>query len=81
VTDGGDHWVLLANVNKLTLAEVYRLFVFAGMSINAGVVSDSDDERDIQAARDAAALARRGNGRGSGAGQDARRALRPNDPR
>lgn len=58
VTDGGDHWVLLANVNKLTLAEVYRLFVFAGMSINAGVVNDSEDERDIQAARDAAALAR-----------------------
>jgi membrane protein len=58
VSDGSDHWVLLANVEKLTLAEVYRLFVFAGMPVNAGVVSDSDDERDQQAARDAARLAR-----------------------
>jgi membrane protein len=58
VSDGADHWVILANVNKLTLAEVYRLFVFGGMQVNAGVVADSDDERDLQAARDAAALAR-----------------------
>ncbi|MBJ7310511.1 YihY family inner membrane protein [Rugamonas sp. CCM 8940] len=58
VSDGSDHWVLLANVLRLTLAEVYRLFVFGGMPLNAGVVADSDDERDIQAARDAAALAR-----------------------
>lgn len=58
VSDGTDHWVLLANVEKLTLAEVYRLFVFAGMPVNAGVVADSDDERDLQAARDAAMLAR-----------------------
>ncbi|MQA18736.1 YihY family inner membrane protein [Rugamonas rivuli] len=58
ISDGGDHWVILANVEKLTLAEVYRLFVFSGMPINAGVVSDSDDERDLQAARAAASLAR-----------------------
>ncbi|OEZ64184.1 YihY family inner membrane protein [Duganella sp. HH105] len=58
ISDGGDHWVILANVEKLTLAEVYRLFVFSGMPINAGVVSDSDDERDLQAARAAALLAR-----------------------
>ena len=58
VSDGGDHWVILANVEKLTLAEVYRLFVFSGMPINAGVVTDSDDERDLQAARAAASLAR-----------------------
>jgi membrane protein len=58
VSDGSDHWVLLANVEKLTLAEVYRLFVFAGMPVNAGVVADSDDERDLRAARDAAMLAR-----------------------
>ncbi|MFS2139811.1 YihY family inner membrane protein [Duganella sp. Dugasp56] len=58
VSDGGDHWVILANVERLTLAEVYRLFVFSGMPINAGVVTDSDDERDRQAARDAAQLAR-----------------------
>jgi membrane protein len=58
VSEGSDHWVILANVDKLTLADVYRLFVFAGMPLNAGVVADSDDERDLQAARDAAALAR-----------------------
>ncbi len=54
----GDNWVILANVEKLTLAEVYRLFVFSGLPINAGVVSDSDDERDQQVAREAASLAR-----------------------
>jgi len=58
VSDGADHWVILANVEKLTLADVYRLFVFAGMPVNAGVVADSDDERDRRAARDAALLAR-----------------------
>lgn len=58
VSEGSDHWVILANVDKLTLADVYRLFVFSGMPLNAGVVADSDDERDLQAARDAAALAR-----------------------
>ena len=58
VSDGADHWVILANLDKLTLADVYRLFVFAGMPVNAGVVADTDDERDLQAARDAAMLAR-----------------------
>ncbi|MYN40293.1 YihY family inner membrane protein [Duganella sp. FT109W] len=58
VSDGADHWVILANTDKLTLAEVYRLFVFAGMPVNAGVVADGDDERDQQAAREAALLAR-----------------------
>src|SRR5450830_926975 len=58
VSDGADNWVILANVDKLTLAEVYRLFVFAGMPVNAGVVADGDDERDLQAAREAASLAR-----------------------
>lgn len=58
VSEGNDHWVLLANVHKLTLADVYRLFVFGGMPVNAGVVADGDDERDVLAARDAAALAR-----------------------
>jgi membrane protein len=58
VSDGADHWVILANVDKLTLADVYRLFVFAGQPVNAGVVADTDDERDLQAARDAAMLAR-----------------------
>jgi len=58
VSDGSDHWVLLANVEKLTLAEVYRLFVFGGMAVNSGVVAVGDDERDVQAAREAASLAR-----------------------
>lgn len=58
VSDGSDHWVLLANVEKLTLAEVYRLFVFGGMAVNSGVVAIGDDERDLQAAREAASLAR-----------------------
>jgi membrane protein len=58
VSDGADNWVILANTDKLTLAEVYRLFVFAGMPVNAGVVADGDDERDQQAAREAASLAR-----------------------
>ncbi|MTV40871.1 YihY family inner membrane protein [Duganella radicis] len=58
VSEGADNWVILANVDKLTLADVYRLFVFAGMPLNAGVVADGDDERDLQAAREAAALAR-----------------------
>jgi membrane protein len=58
VSDGGDNWVLLANMDKLTLAEVYRLFVFGGMAVNAGVANDSEDERDIQASREAARLAR-----------------------
>ncbi|MRW83692.1 YihY family inner membrane protein [Pseudoduganella sp. FT26W] len=58
VSDGADNWVILANPKKLTLADVYRLFVFAGMPVNAGVVADGDDELDLQAAREAASLAR-----------------------
>lgn len=58
VADGSDHWVLLINVEKLTLAEVYRLFVFGGMAVNSGVPGDGDDERDRLAAREAAQLAR-----------------------
>ena len=58
VADGGDHWVILANLEKLKLADVYRLFVFAGMPVNAGVIAVGDDERDLQAAREAAMLAR-----------------------
>ena len=41
-----------------SLAEVYRLFVFGGMAVNAGVVADGQDERDQIAAREAAQLAR-----------------------
>ena len=41
VNDLGDHWVLLANPETLTLADVYRLFVFGGMPVNAGVAQES----------------------------------------
>ncbi|WEF34678.1 YihY family inner membrane protein [Pseudoduganella chitinolytica] len=58
VDGDADSWVLLANTERLTLADVYRLFVFGGMPVNAGVVADSDDPRDVQASRDAARLAR-----------------------
>ena len=58
VSDGSDHWVLLANVEKLTMAEFYRLFFFGGMAVNSGVVAVGDDARDVQAAREAASLAR-----------------------
>ena len=58
ISDGADHWVLLANVNKLSVADVYRLFVFGGMAVNAGYPAISSDVRDERAARDAAMLAR-----------------------
>lgn len=58
ISDGGDNWVLLVNVKQLTLADVYRLFVFGGMAVNAGAVDDGEDERDRQASREAASLAR-----------------------
>ena len=58
VGDDADSWVLLANADRLSLAEVYRVFVFGGMAVNAGVAADSDDAREVQASRDAARLAR-----------------------
>lgn len=58
VNDGFDDWVLLANPEQLTLADVYRRFVFGGMAVNAGRVSGSDDEDDVRASREAALLAR-----------------------
>ncbi len=62
VGNDADSWVLLANAERLTLAEVYRLFVFGGMPVNAGVAGDSSDAREIEAdreaSREAASLAR-----------------------
>lgn len=58
VNDGNDNWVLLANFDKLNVADVYRLFVFGGMPVNAGRLPGSDDARDIRASREAAVLAR-----------------------
>ncbi|OYO29036.1 YihY family inner membrane protein [Janthinobacterium sp. PC23-8] len=57
VADSSDHWVLLGNVNRITLADVYRLFVFGGMRVNSGYPAGSTDERDMQAAEEAARLA------------------------
>jgi membrane protein len=37
-----DNWVLLANVNKLRLADVYRLFVFSGTADDAAKALDLD---------------------------------------
>lgn len=58
VSGGADHWVLLANLSKVTLADVYRLFVFGGMPVNAGTASESDDPLDAAARQQGAALAR-----------------------
>ncbi|MDC8756632.1 YihY family inner membrane protein [Janthinobacterium fluminis] len=58
ISDGADHWVLLANLQRLSVADVYRLFVFGGMAVNAGYPALGSDERDAEAARDAALLAR-----------------------
>jgi membrane protein len=59
----GDHWVLLANLGKLTLADLYRLFVFKGVALNAGVaplaVGSDDGNDNIDAGRRAAVLARK----------------------
>jgi membrane protein len=58
ISDGADHWVLLANLSKVTLADVYRLFVFGGMPVNTGASNESDDPRDVEARREGASLAR-----------------------
>ncbi len=56
VSDGADSWVLLANLERVTLADVYRLFVFGGAAVNAGAASDLDPDSPLTL--DAAALAR-----------------------
>ncbi len=38
VRESADNWVLLTNVDKLRLAQVYRLFVFGGAALEAGAV-------------------------------------------
>ncbi len=40
--ESADNWVLLINPEKLRLADVYRLFVFGGMAIDAGAAKDLD---------------------------------------
>jgi membrane protein len=58
VSEGGDNWVMLANLEKLTLADVYRLFVFGGMAVNAGAAVDSGSDDDRQQGLEAGLLAR-----------------------
>jgi membrane protein len=38
--ESDDNWVLLINPEKLKLAEVYRLFVFGGLAVDAGAAKD-----------------------------------------
>ncbi len=37
---GGDNWVLLMNVNKVRLSDVYRMFVFSGAAADVGKASE-----------------------------------------
>ena len=54
--ESADNWVLLANVNKLRLADVYRLFVFGGTAVDAAKALDLDQESPMTL--DTSALAR-----------------------
>jgi membrane protein len=52
-----DNWVLLMNVEKLRLADVYRLFVFGGSAVDAGAAPDLNPDSPMTL--DTGALARR----------------------
>lgn len=54
--EGLDNWVLLVNVNKLRLADVYRLFVFGGTAVDAAKAPGLDQESPM--VLDTSALAR-----------------------
>jgi membrane protein len=54
--EGLDNWVLLVNVNKLRLADVYRLFVFGGTAVDAAKAPGLDQESPM--VLDTGALAR-----------------------
>lgn len=56
VRQSADNWVLLINPDKLKLADVYRLFVFGAMTIDAGAAKEADLGSPI--ALDTKALAR-----------------------
>ena len=56
VVEQADNWVLLANVNKLRLADVYRLFVFNGVAVDAAKPLDLDHDSPLTL--DTSALAR-----------------------
>lgn len=40
--EGADNWILLVNVHKLRLSDVYRLFVFSGTAVDAAKALDLD---------------------------------------
>lgn len=40
VREGADNWVLLINPEKIKVAEVYRLFVFGGVAVDAWAAKD-----------------------------------------
>ena len=42
IRENADNWVLLANVNKLRLADVYRVFVFGGAALEEAVARELD---------------------------------------
>jgi membrane protein len=56
VRDDLDNWVLLINLEKVKLSDVYRLLVFGGAAVNAGSALDLDPESPMTL--DTAALAR-----------------------
>jgi membrane protein len=56
VVENADNWVLLANVDKLRLADVYRMFVFKGVAVD--VAKPVDLERQSPLRLDTGALGR-----------------------
>ena len=56
VVENADNWVLLANVHRLRLADVYRLFVFNGVAVDAAKPLDLDAQSPMTL--DTSALAR-----------------------
>ncbi|MCE3606297.1 YihY family inner membrane protein [Massilia sp. P8910] len=45
--ESAENWVLLVNVDKLRLADVYRLFVFGRTAIDAAVAIDLDKDAEL----------------------------------
>lgn len=56
IVEGADNWVLLANLNKLRLADVYRLFVFGGVPLDPTRAAEGDSKSAL--VLDTVALAR-----------------------
>ncbi len=57
VREETDNWVLLVNAEKIKVSDVYRLFVFGGMAVDAGMSIELDPDSPMTL--DAGALARR----------------------